>query len=158
MLKLAKLPGVVVAAFGNPLHICEAWGLYLATAMEDRRRRQLILDRARALVASAELPPVQVVYRRLTKVSTGVRATSRPERDEVVAGTDGNSLFRIRHTQKGVVLLLPLRTVSTDSMAQIRASVREILERFDLRECVAAPKALARRKPPVENRREQRYE
>jgi ParB family transcriptional regulator, chromosome partitioning protein len=127
MLKLAKLPSVVVAAFGNPLDICEVWGLHLANAMEDPRRRQLILDRARALVVSPERASPRSIYRRLTKPSTGVRPAARPARDEVVAGPDGNLLFRIRYTQKAVVFMLPQEALTHNSMAQIRTAMSAIL-------------------------------
>ena len=37
LVKLARLPAVIVAAFENPIHIRESWGLELVDAWEDRK-------------------------------------------------------------------------------------------------------------------------
>jgi ParB family chromosome partitioning protein len=48
LLKLARLPSAIVAAFGSPIEICEGWGLELIEALEDPSRRQATMQAARA--------------------------------------------------------------------------------------------------------------
>jgi ParB family chromosome partitioning protein len=127
LLKLARLPCVIVSAFGNPLLICEMWGLELVNAIENPQRRNLIVDRARAIISCGERLPARLVYKKLIKASNGPR-NSRPVHDKVVAGPDGNSLFRIRHLQNAIALVLPLGAVSAHSMSQICAALSEILQ------------------------------
>jgi len=128
-LQLAKLPTVVVNAFGSPIDICEIWGLDLAKVCENPQERQGLVRQARALAdVRGRLPPVEV-YRRLVGVAVrGRRRVSQRCRDEVVRATDGAPLFRIRPQRKGVALLLPISAATGKCLERIRSAVVEILQ------------------------------
>jgi ParB family transcriptional regulator, chromosome partitioning protein len=130
LLKLAALPSVVISAFGSAREICETWGLDLADALNDPKRRQVTVSRARNIAAAAaRVPPVEV-YRQLISAPSSSRR-NRPvgARDEVVSGEGGAPLFRIRHQRHDVAILLPIKSVPAHILSEIRAAVADILDR-----------------------------
>jgi len=137
LLKLTRLPPLVVDAFPAPSHICEVWGLALAELMEDPARRQATLRRARAICAMDRRPSGGDVIRQLLAAAKGGRRPTQPPRDEVVKDGAGTPLFRIRHQSRHVALLLPMETVSSQSLAQICDALVQILHAAtpDVTEC-----------------------
>ncbi len=129
LLTLARLPSVVVNAFPNPVEIREGWGFDLERALQDTRRRQATIARARALVSSSTPRPSAVdVYQQLLDAAvTGRKVRTRP-RDEVVTAEDGTPLFRIRGQKKTIAVLLPRDQVSQDTLDAVRDAVRDVLQ------------------------------
>jgi ParB family chromosome partitioning protein len=127
LLKLARLPAVVVNAFASPLDICEGWGLELADAWEDVHRRPILSQRARVFSAQPVRPPPREIYRRLLSAPTAGGKVAR-ERDEVVKSGAGVPLFRIRPQQKTIAVLLPRNTLSAHTFEQVRGALLGILQ------------------------------
>jgi ParB family chromosome partitioning protein len=128
LLKLAKLPSVVIGAFRTPVDICETWGLDLSDALDDPDRRQATLQKARALSCLSERPPAREVYRCLIAAAVRGRKLKTKVRDEVVKGQDGTALFRIRHQTSCIALLLPAHVMSVELLGSIRNSIVQILQ------------------------------
>jgi len=127
LLKLARLPSVVVDAFGAPGEIRESWGLEIMEALDDPERRQPTLRSARTIAAIAPRPPGQEVHRQLLTAVTGRRARSA-SRDRVVKDAAGNPIFRIRRLRSTVALLLPSERVSEQTLAAVTRGVVDILQ------------------------------
>ena len=127
LLKVARLPPVIVSAFERPADICEVWAFELASALEDPRRRELTIRAARELARSPERPPSREVCRTLLSAGAKGRKVAPGHRDEVVLSDAGTPLYRIRHDRSWVTLRLPVGRVSAKSLADIRSAVRTIL-------------------------------
>jgi ParB family transcriptional regulator, chromosome partitioning protein len=127
LLGLAKLPAAVIAAFPDPREICETWGLDLLRAVEDPKRRQLILDRARRL--SAAPPPRAVdVYNELS--SLPIRGKRRGlSNEEVIRDERGAMMFRIREMRNDLALFVPTKGLSASRVTEIRSAVTAVLRR-----------------------------
>jgi len=128
MLKIARLPSIVVSAFGSAAVICESWGLELHEALNDPAKRQLIIDRARSLDRQIPRPAALEVHRQLLSSCVRGRKVRATATDEVVTAQDGKPLFRIRHQAKSVVLVLSIDRVSAQSLKVIKLAVAEILD------------------------------
>jgi ParB family transcriptional regulator, chromosome partitioning protein len=124
LLKLARLPTVVVEAFASPVDIREGWGLELVAALANERRRQPLLDKARALTAHSPRPRSPIVYRQLLAGGN----TKRSTHDEVVKSSEGKPLFRIRRLRSSIALVLPSAGISQKSLNRIRNVLTEILD------------------------------
>jgi ParB family chromosome partitioning protein len=127
LLRLARLPSVILNAFSSPLEICEAWGLDIMDALDDAQRRERTIQAARAIGASDSRPAAREVYRQLMVASRQGRRPKPVTRDEVVKDDDGTSLFRIRHRSRNVSLVLPTSTISPADVANIRGAIIAIL-------------------------------
>jgi len=127
LVKVSKLPSVVVEAFGHPADICETWGIQLHAACKDENKRPQIMARARSLQSHSERPPAHAVFSRLM---VGANATHRrlQHKHEVVIGHSGRPIFRIKHHQQAVALLIDRQTISTSMLAKIRDAVSQILQ------------------------------
>ena len=128
LLKLARLPSVVVDAFPSPLDICEGWGIDLVDAIEDPRRRGNTLSAARAICEQTPRPPAREVYRRLLAASAEGRKIRVRARDEVVKDRSGHPLFRIRQQASSIAVVLPLDKVSARTLDSIRRTLSELLQ------------------------------
>ncbi len=128
LLKLARLPSVLVGAFRSPLEICEAWALELVEALDDPYRRSFILQRARAFGKHAVRPSGTEVFRQLLGPVEQRARTIVRSRDEVVLGVGGNPLFRVRQQRGSVALVFPSSRISAASLARIRTAAANILE------------------------------
>jgi ParB family chromosome partitioning protein len=127
LLKLARLPSVVVDAFASPAEICEGWGLDLMNQLEQPEHRPAVIRRARAIGALMPRPPGREVYRQLLMMSA-VRAKLKPRAcAEVVKDAYGTPLFRVQQRAKAVSIVVPMTRMSTRALEQIRQSVAEIL-------------------------------
>lgn len=127
LMKLAQLPAVIVDAFPEANAICEGWGLDLLSALDDPERRQRTINLARRLGQSWPRPPAREVYRQLLSAGVRGRRVRSGSHDEVVVDLTGAPLFRIRHQQRSVALMLPRDRVSGDVLEALRHSIREIL-------------------------------
>jgi ParB family chromosome partitioning protein len=129
LMKLARLPTVIVAAFASPVDVRESWGLELVDAWEDRKRRHIIAQRARDIGEQRERPAASTIYQRLLAASArGGRKKAR-ERDEVVADEDGVPLFRIRPQQNTFAVLLPRTNVSPHCLDEVKRALSSLLQR-----------------------------
>jgi ParB family chromosome partitioning protein len=127
LLKLSRLPSVIVAAFGSPLQIREEWGLELAEAMQDPHRRQRTIQAARELAEQALQISPRSVYRRLLMASVRGRRV-RSGNEEIVRDGDGAPLFRIKHQTNAIALVLNTSEVTTRSLERIRRAIEMILQ------------------------------
>ena len=127
LLKLAHLPAIVIDAFGDPVNICETWGLDLMEALEDSSRRQPTLRRAREIASGKDRPPARDVYQQLLAIRAGVRKLVAKTRDDVIKDNFGNPLFRMRRLRGAVSLILPIERLSGDSVQRVCRAVAEVL-------------------------------
>jgi ParB family transcriptional regulator, chromosome partitioning protein len=127
LLKLARLPTVVVDAFVSPVEIYEAWGLDLIEALDDPSRRQATIQQARTIRAQNPRPQGKEVYRQLLSSATPGRRPKARSHDEVVKDSHGRPQFRIRQLRNCIALLLPVERVSEKALANIRQSIPGML-------------------------------
>ena len=128
LLKLARLPSVVVDAFRSPAEICEGWGLDLMDALDDPQRRPAVLRKARELRAAEPRRCGRDVYR-LLMTAPGLREKlKRRERTEVVKDLHGNPLFRLRQQTSAIAIVVPTSRMSARALEQIRLSIVRILQ------------------------------
>lgn len=128
LVRLARLPSVIVDAFSSPLDIFEGWGLELVDALEDPMRRQRMVMKARAIAATTPRPSPREIYRALLASAAHGRKPKSKALDEVVKGRNGAPLFRISQRSNAVALLLPVDKVSVQTMKRIRGAVVDILD------------------------------
>jgi ParB family chromosome partitioning protein len=128
LLTLARLPSVVVDAFGCPGEICEGWGLGLAEALEQPERRKSTIQAAREIAAVSPRPHSKEVYRQLLASSVPGRKLKQASHDKVVRGKDGLPLFRIKYRRDSVALILPIEKVSAKSLESIESAIANVLQ------------------------------
>lgn len=126
-LKFTRLPSAVISAFYSPVDICEAWGIELADAIEDPGRRARVLEKARSFSHMESRPAAAQIYEQLIAATAPGRKIRSKQRDEVVRDGVGSPLFRIRHYQDAIALILPKRTLSAESMERIRKALTRAL-------------------------------
>jgi ParB family transcriptional regulator, chromosome partitioning protein len=105
LLRLARLPAVIVNAFRSPAEIRENWGLKLIDALDDPGRRPNTIRSARVLNNTTPRPQGADVMRRLLSSSERGRKPRKEAHDRVVHGTNGSALFRIRFLSDAVALM-----------------------------------------------------
>ena len=127
LLKLARLPSVILNAFGSPVDIREAWGLELSEALEDSQKRQATIALARAIARRSPRPNPANVYQELTAASVSTRKKTSKTHDEVITDMAGNPLFRIRHQLQTIALLLPIDKTSAETLNVVCQAVRTVL-------------------------------
>jgi ParB family chromosome partitioning protein len=127
LLKLSRLPAVVVDAFASPTEIHESWGLDLIEALDDSERRGPTIRRARSLSLQTPRQKGADVYRQLLASTGRGRRSKASGHDEVVKDEDGLPLFRIRQLRSSIALLLPLEQVPAAVLADIREALATIL-------------------------------
>lgn len=127
LLKLSRLPSVVVNAFKNPAEICEGWGASLIEVLDDPNRRQATLNKARVIASSTPRPPARLVYQELLRATVQGRKVRPQARDIVVKDSSGMPLFRIRHRRDTIALLLPVGKVSAPCLEDIQLYVANCL-------------------------------
>ena len=129
LLRLARLPSVILNAFANPNEIREAWGLHIMDMLDDPRTRQRTIQAARALGAQNQRPSANAVYLKLIAASACGRQPKPSARVETVRDEAGAPLFRIRQLSTSVALQLPREKLSAGAMAEIRVAIAGILLR-----------------------------
>lgn len=129
LLKLARLPSAVVAAFVSPLDIREGWGGELTDAWDDPVRRPQLLKTARALTAKSPRPPAHEIHQQLiSQVVRAQRVRSMPH-DEVVKDASGKPLLRVSRQRKCVSLSIPNARLSVTKLREIKQFVAQVLQR-----------------------------
>lgn len=131
LLKIARLPSVVVDAFSAATEICESWGLEIALALENPERRPAIIRAARALGAKQPRERSEVVYRELLLSGEKSHKAKRAVHDEVVFDDGGGPLFRVRYQRNAVAFVLPLAKTSAASLVRIREAVSQLMQTGD---------------------------
>jgi ParB family transcriptional regulator, chromosome partitioning protein len=129
LLRLARLPSVILNAFANPLEIREAWGLHIMDMLDQPHTRHRTIQAARALGALDQRPSAKAVYRELVTASACGRQLRPTARVETVRDAVGRPLFRIRQLSASVALELPREKLSAGTMAEIRVALAGILLR-----------------------------
>jgi ParB family transcriptional regulator, chromosome partitioning protein len=127
LLSLARLPSVVIGAFPNPVEIRERWGPDLTAALDDARKREATISRARTIASISPRPAAMDVFQQLVGASVAGRKVQIRPHDEVVTDVDGTPLFRIRTQCKDIALLLPRDQISQDTLSAVRDALREVL-------------------------------
>jgi ParB family chromosome partitioning protein len=135
LLKLARLPSVIVSAFNSANEICETWGLEIAAALEDPLRRAALIRTARTLGALNPRMKAQGVYRELLLSQQPNRKSRKTSHDEVVRDDSGVPLFRLRYHRSAVALLLPLAKVSPATLGHIRQAVCSVMQGSEVTAC-----------------------
>jgi len=128
LLKISRLPSVIVGAFASGLDICEQWGMDLVDAVEDPSRRAAVIRAARAISESASRPPASEIFRILLAAHGRRRKPKPSAHDRVIKADNGVALFRVRQQRTSVALILPLDLVSAAAMEDIQQTVAVILE------------------------------
>ena len=130
LLRLAKLPAVVVDAFRDPADICENWGLEIMDALDDPEKRPAVVRTARAMGGDAVRLPARDVYRKLLTAAVRGRKLKTESHDRVVLGFDGTPLFRIRYQTNSVALILPREDLKPDVLEEIELILSDVLQQF----------------------------
>ena len=129
LLKIARLPSVILNAFDSPARICEGWALDVIDALEDPERRQPTLRVARALGTKVPRDNGRDVYRQLIAAGARGRKLRPRAHDEVVKDNSGDPVFRIRRQTRLIAFLIPAQHVSEDVMDIMRRALTEVLLR-----------------------------
>lgn len=127
LIKVAKLPSIIVGAFESPADICEMWGLDLYAACEDADCRRKIIERARALSAKERRLRPRDVFEQLT-LDRSLNAVRQRQTLEVVVGQTGSALFKIRYDGPVVRLMIDKQRVSGVLLDRIKRALTEILQ------------------------------
>jgi hypothetical protein len=94
---------------------------------EDPQKRHAVAQKARMIGGLSPRPAPQDVYRQLLASPVRGRKPKSRGHDEVVMDHSGAPLFRIRRQGKSITFLLPIDTVSADSLERLRLAVGDIL-------------------------------
>jgi ParB family chromosome partitioning protein len=135
LLKLARLPSIVVDAFGSETQICEGWGVDISAVLEDPKRRPAALQTARKIAATTPRPSARKVYRQLLASAAAGRKPRSVAHDTVVKSKNGIALFRIRQQLSDIALILPTDRVPPEVLERIRSVVTDMLEVSPEAEC-----------------------
>jgi ParB/RepB/Spo0J family partition protein len=127
LIKLTRLPAVILDAFPSADEIHESWGLELLNALENPDRREATLKRARAICLHNPRPSAAEVYRQLLTPTDGRLRSKAGRRDEVVKDQRGRPLFRIRQLRNTIAVVLPLERVPASMLATIRETLSSML-------------------------------
>lgn len=147
MLKIARLPTVIVGAFENPLEIRESWGLELARLWQDARRQRPLAAAARAVAQQRPRPAGEQVYE-LLMLSTQREVRRRAEaHDRVITDALGQPLFRIRFYRKNVAFVLNAQRLGKDSLTHVTSVLSETLQRAIRQAVDSAPDSPPDRRP-----------
>jgi ParB family chromosome partitioning protein len=131
LLKMSRLPSVVVSAFGNPGDIREGWGERLTELMEDPIRKPPAIRAARAIATSSSHLQACDVYRKLLAATAptdcGGRKIGSATREEVVLDEEGVVLYRVKHRRESVVFELPLERMSARTLEALQQAIKGVL-------------------------------
>jgi ParB family chromosome partitioning protein len=129
LLKLARLPAVVLDAFRSPLDIREEWGAELVDALNEERTRRATIHTARAIAArTPRLSSVEVFRELLAASANGRKIKSKPH-DGVILDDQGRPLFRVRQQRSSIAILLPIQKVSANSMKAVCRAIADVLQK-----------------------------
>lgn len=129
LLKIARLPPIVVSAFDDVAQLCEAWALEIAAALEDPEKRPQTLKAAREIAQMTPRPAAREACRRLLAAPVMGRKPIAKRTHEVICDVKGKPLFRVRHERRAIALLLPVDRVSAVTLKEVCGSVQALLQR-----------------------------
>lgn len=128
LLKLARLPTVIVGAFASPQDIREGWGLSLMDALDDPNRREATVRKARAIAATSRRPSPGEIYAALLSASAPGRKPKLRTRDTVIKDSNGAPLFRLKHQRRSVAFVLPREKMSLECLENVCGAVATVLQ------------------------------
>lgn len=132
LVKIARLPSVIVSAFANPLDIREGWGIELIDAWENPEMKGVLASRARALSMWSPKPSASETFAQLMASGPHRRPSPPQRRNEVILDTKRRPLFRIRTQQRAVCIVLPKHAATPPVMDGIRQALSDIMQRTTL--------------------------
>jgi ParB/RepB/Spo0J family partition protein len=127
LLKIARLPAVLLSAFEQPTQLQESWGLELSEAWEDASRRGLLAKRARALAGTPTRPSPEAIFKHLMAPAGVIRARGSGARDTIVRVGPRQVPVRIRRLRKYVCILLPCHSATDSLIGVVTQTVAEFL-------------------------------
>jgi hypothetical protein len=128
LLKYAVIPAAIIEAFDSPADIREEWAVVLAKHCQDPQRRGSVLRRARRKARSGRMQTPQAVYASLIREDPS-EPDEQGTRDKVVTDSEGQPLMRIGFRAKTVHLILPRERITSESLEEIAAQLKCLLER-----------------------------
>jgi ParB family chromosome partitioning protein len=128
LLRLTRLPAVVVDAFRSAAEICESWGLEIMDALEAPARRAAVIRGARSLSRTTPRLAGENVHRKLLTSAVRGRKPQPKSHDRVVLGTQGAPLFRVRYQRNSIVMRLPATNLCASLLEQIEAVLLGVLQ------------------------------
>jgi ParB family chromosome partitioning protein len=128
LMKLAKLPAVIVSAFARPTEICEGWGPALLDLWQNRAERHRLIARARRIGQLQQRPSAGEVFERLVAPGALRGARGAPSRDDVVLGSNGQALFRIKHHRDAIAVVIKKHYVTDSVLKQITEALSKTLQ------------------------------
>jgi ParB family transcriptional regulator, chromosome partitioning protein len=126
LLKLARLPPIIVDAFSTPADLCEGWGERLATLLADPHAERQMLQLAREVGAREQRPPADRIFGEFCEAAKASRSSRTVERP--VLGVSGAELFRVRRQDGAVVFKVPLGRLSQDLLAKIERALARVVD------------------------------
>lgn len=133
LLRLARLPSVIVGAFESGGDICERWGLDIADAIQDPERRKSIIQRAREIGAKPR-PAAGEIYRHLLTPARRGRKRKAQALDKVIRSDDGTLILRIKQHRSLIAMTLPIELATVEVQERIQREVAGILDGRSTRE------------------------
>ena len=129
LLKIARLPALVLSAFESPMDISEKWGPELFEAWEDPARHSKIATRARSMAAVFPRPPARQIYGFLIAPEHRARHDRTTNGEEIVRSATGVPLYRVKRLKKTITLALPTRNLEDSTLDDILLVVSSLLQR-----------------------------
>jgi len=129
LLKIARLPPIILSAFQDVRQLCEAWAMEIAVALEDPVKRDSILRVARELTRTMPPPSAREVSRRLLAAPAKGRKPIAKRTDQVIFDEEGRPLFRVRHERTTIALLLPPDRISATTLKEVCSTLKTVLQR-----------------------------
>ncbi len=142
LVKLGRLPSVILGVFSDTIDICEGWGLELSDALEDPRCRKRIIETARLISTLSPRPSNREIYHRLISASAAGRKPRRSTRDRVVSDDSGEPLFRIQYRRDAIAVLLPIKKTSDGMLAAVERAITEAILSSQHLECKASSRSI----------------
>lgn len=128
LLKMNRLPSVVLAAFSSPLDIRENWAGSLLAAWEDEEGRRRLIANARRLSESNYSRSADEIYELLLSDSWNRRfAGDKSTRDEIVMDRAGKAAFRIRHQRQAVAVVIKRGKLTTGQLVLLKQMILGML-------------------------------
>jgi ParB family chromosome partitioning protein len=135
LLKLARIPSVILSAFDCPTNVCETWAEHLLTMWSDPQRQQVLSARARAIAKEGEKLPASAVYQRLIE-GTGAFRRRTPSRDargtEVIRTDEGAALLRVKQQRETVAFVIPTARMTNERLVRVKRALASILQDHDI--------------------------
>lgn len=127
LLKLARLPLVVIEAFGNAIDICEVWGAVLANLLKDPESEQRVLQAARSIAAVVPRPAASEIYQQLC--AAGKTAPASQVADRIVKDARGEELFRVKRQRSSIVFSVSMELLSQETLDEIEHTIACVMDR-----------------------------